>query len=425
MQSRRTPNEKDKSKTASVHAAEQVDKCVYNALRAVFIDEAFCAQALTKALKGLNNIRQHPFVTSVFYGVLDKSVRFDKLISSLCDRPPDKNTSVVLKIGFFYCLYADMPDYAAVSRTVELAKKVGAFGGFVNAVLKKALTFTPKFESALEKFSYEYSTPEWLCKRLISDYGETKAASVLGAELPQKTHIRPIKGRISSEDFESTAKNCEFTEYGCYCDKRTSDNFAPGTVAVQSVSSMRAVNAYVKGVACGKVLDLCAAPGGKSVYLSELGNYDITACDIYEHKLDLMRGYAKKYGAKITVRLNDATVYNSEFDSAFDMVIADCPCSGTGTLRSKPDILLKRKPSDIVELCKTQRAILDAAARYCKVGGILCYSTCSVLRAENEDIGDAFLSSHENYRRVDRVKLLPDTDKCDGFYIERFERCEL
>lgn len=414
----------DKNKLAAARVAEAVDKTLYNALRSVFIDEAFCAQALTRALKGLTNVRSHPFVTSAFYGVLDNNVRLDKIISGLCEKTPDKNTSVVLKMGLFYCLYADMPDYAAVNRIVELAKHVGAYGGFVNAVLKRSMKYEPAFDSALEKFSYETSIPQWLCKTVIADYGESRARSILGAELPQKTHIRPVKGKMTDSDFKAAAKGGMFTEYGCYCDRATLDNFMPGSVAVQSISSIRAVNAYINGVPRGNVLDLCAAPGGKSVYLSELGEYKITACDIYAHKLDLMRGYAKKHGAKISVALNDATKRNPAFVDAFDLVIADCPCSGTGTLKTKPDILLKRKPSDIAELCAVQTAILDAAAEYPKKNGVLCYSTCSILCDENERIGEKFLRAHKNFEKLDSLKLLPDTDNCDGFYIERFVRSE-
>ena len=398
------------------------DKALYNALHMVFVEGSYCAPAITRALKGFKILRQHPFVTSAFYGVLDNNVRLEKLISELCEKRPDKNSAVVLKIGMYYCNYADMPAYAAVNRGVDLAKAVGACSGFINAVLKKSIDYSPKFNSELEKFSYTFSTPEWLCRQLIIDYGEAKAASILGAVLPQKTHIRAVKNRITKEEFNAAVGEAQFTEYGCYVDRATQDKLREGTFAVQSLSSMRAVNTYIKGISYGDVLDLCAAPGGKSVYLSELGDFKITACDVYPHKLDLMRGYAKKLGAKIKVALNDATEPNNDFTGKFDIVIADCPCSGTGTLKTKPDILINRKPEDIKELTELQIKILNAAAEYCRPSGVLCYSTCSILKAENEQITQRFLAEHGNYKLIDEVKLLPDTDKCDGFYIARFLR---
>ncbi|MDE5592932.1 MAG: hypothetical protein K2I75_03260 [Clostridiales bacterium] len=398
------------------------DRALYNALRMVFIEGSYCAPAITRALKGFKNLRSHPFVTSAFYGVLDNNVRLEKLISELCEKRPDKNSTVVLKIGMYYCNYADMPSYAAVNRGVELAKAVGACSGFINAVLKKSIGHTPKFNSELEKFSYTYNTPQWLCKQIIIDYGEAKAASILGAVLPQKTHVRPVKNRITQTEFTNAVEGCELTEYGCYVDRAAQDKLEAGTYAVQSTSSIRAVNTYIKGFSGGDVLDLCAAPGGKSVYLSELGDFKITACDVYPHKLDLMRGYAKKLGAKINVALNDATVLNQDFIGKFDIVIADCPCSGTGTLKTKPDILLNRKAEDITELTELQTKILNAAAEYCRLGGVLCYSTCSILKAENEGIVERFAATHDNYKLIDSTKLLPDTDRCDGFYIARFLR---
>ena len=398
------------------------DRALYNALRMVFVEGSYCAPALTRALKGFKNTRQHPFVTSAFYGVLDNNVRLEKLISELCEKRPDKNSTVVLKIGMYYCNYADMPSYAAVNRGVDLAKAVGACSGFINAVLKKSIGYAPKFKSELEKFSYTFNTPEWLCRQVISDYGEVKAAAILGAVLPQKTHIRPVLKRITQDEFKSAVGDVEFTEYGCYVDRATLDRLESGTFAVQSMSSIRAVNAYIKGISYGDVIDLCAAPGGKSVYLSELGEFNITACDVYPHKLDLMRGYAKKLGAKINVALNDATVPNNDFINKFDIVIADCPCSGTGTLKTKPDILINRKAEDIAELVDLQTKILNVAAEYCRPGGVLCYSTCSILKAENEKIAERFIAEHNNYKLIDSVKLLPDTDGCDGFYIARFLR---
>lgn len=407
----------------AVYADKMIDKAVYDALYDVFVNGAYCARAITTALKSLKEQRAHSFVTSAFYGVLDKNVRLEKLIKSLCERPPQKNAEVLLKLGLYYVGYADMPAYAAVNRTVELSKSIGGvFGGFINAVLKKSVDFSPKFKTTLDKFSYDHCTPEWLCKMLITDYSETRAANILDAELSSDTHIRPVKGRITEDEFNELSKGLNRSEYGCFCDKNALDKFENGTYAVQSLSSIKAVRAYLNGINGGKVLDLCAAPGGKSVYMSELGDYKITSCDIYPHKLDLMRGYAKKLGAKISVKLNDATVHNDEFDDAFDVVVADCPCSGTGTLRSKPDILLRRKPSDLEELNTLQTKILDESAHYPKHGGVLCYSTCSVLKCENEAIVKAFLSEHKEYTLIDETKLLPDVDGCDGFYIARFRR---
>ena len=400
-----------------------IDKAVYDALAAVFIDGTYCQKAITDALKGLKDSRSHAFVTSAFYGVLDKNVRLEKLIDELCDKKPGKAPSVVLKIGLYYLGYADIPDYAAVNRTVELSKQInGVYSGFINAVLKKSIGYKPRFKNKLEEFSYAHCTPEWLCRTLISDYGETRATSILDADITDKTHIRPIKNRITTEQFDAAARGLLRTEFGCYCDKSELSRFEENTVIAQSLSSVIAVNTYIKGLGGGTVLDLCAAPGGKSVYLAEQGNYKITACDIYPHKVELIKKLAKKNGVKLNAVVNDATKHNEAFDNAFDLVIADCPCSGTGTLKSKPDIMLRRTPSDIPVLNDTQLKILYEAANYCKPGGVLCYSTCSVLKSENEKISAAFLAKHGDYNLVDEKKLLPDTDKCDGFYIARFRR---
>ena len=409
-------------KNAEPHG-DNVDRAVYDGIRDVFIDGAFCQKAVTDALKTVKDSRQHPFVTSAFYGILDKSIRLDKIISDLCDKKPSKEAALVDKIGLYYLGYADSPDYAAVNRAVNLSKHInGVFSGFINAVLKKSIGYEPKFRSALERFSYEHCAPEWLCKMLISDYSESRAATILDAVLPEKTHVRPITGRLSMQEFNKLKGNCEGTEYGCYCSKSDMKRFPDDSVTVQSLSSVRAVHVYKRGINGGRVLDLCAAPGGKSVYLSELGLFDITACDIYPHKINLMKKYAAFAGAKIKTVLSDASRPNEKFVNGFDLVIADCPCSGTGTIKTKPDVLINRQPSDINDLTVLQSKILDCAAEYVKKEGVLCYSTCSVLKCENEGMRDKFLSAHKNYSFIDEEKFLPDTDKCDGFYIARFKR---
>ena len=410
-------------KRGAFNADKIIDRAVYNALAAVFMDGAYCQKAITDAINSLKDKRSSAFVTSAFYGVLDNNIRLEKIIDGLCENKPGVAPSIVLKIGLYYLRYADMPDYAAVNRAVELSKQLnGVFSGFINAVLKKSRGYEPKFNNGLERFTYEAGAPEWLCRLLITDYGETRAMKILTATLPELTHIRPVNSKITEEQFRKIANGCTFTECGCYCDKTVISKFQQDQVVSQSLSSMRAVKSYAKDVPNGKVIDLCAAPGGKSAYLYELGDYDITACDIYQHKITLINKLAAKSGAKVNAVLNDATVYNKDFDGKFDLVIADCPCSGTGTLKSKPDILLRRKLSDLDELTGLQYKILDVASRYCKQGGVLCYSTCSILKCENEKMRDSFLSAHGEYKLLDETKFLPDTDKCDGFYIVRFKR---
>ncbi len=401
----------------------RVDKALFEALSAVFSGDAYCQQALTDAIKPISDRRHAAFVTSAFYGILDGNVRLEFVINSLCDKKPDVAASIVLKIGLYYIGYAKMPTYAAVNRAVDLSKHIGGvYGGFINAVLKRSIDFMPKFKSALEKFSYDHCAPEWLCKTLINDYSEGKAVAILDAELNKKTHIRPIKGRISEERFFELAHGLETTKYGCYCDKSEMSRFPDGSITAQSLSSVIAVNTYIKGIDGGKALDLCAAPGGKAIYLTECGNFDVTACDIFPHKIELIKKYAQKTGSKLKVLLNDASIVNDAFADGFDLVVCDCPCSGTGTLKTKPDIMLRRKPEGIEELTRLQKRILDAASGYCKVGGALCYSTCSVLKCENTDVASAFLRDHGNYEEIDRTSLFPDTDGCDGFYIARFKR---
>lgn len=424
MENRNRTSKKSLDSGASVKTA-RLDKALFTALYAVFGDGAYCQKAVTDALRMLGDERSAPFLTRAFYGVLDNNVRFEKIVSSLCEKKPETDASTVLKIGLFYLRYADMPDYAAVNRAVDLAKKCGVFSGFINAVLKRSIGFEPKFASESEKFSYMHNCPEWLCKILISDYSEKRAADILDAVLPEKTHVRPIAGRISHEEFMAEAQGCQLTEYGAYCDKRRMSAFAPGTVTVQSYASAVAVNTYKKGIDSGDVIDLCAAPGGKSAYLYELGKFNITACDIYPHKIELIKKLAQKTGARLDPVLNDATVTNNEYVGKFDLVIADCPCSGTGTLKTKPDILLNRKRDDLDGLCEIQSKILDASCEYTKPGGILCYSTCSILKCENERIRDKFLSTHDRFIPLDEKKLMPDVDHCDGFYIARFRRRDI
>ena len=181
-------------------------------------------------------------------------------------------------------------------------------------------------------------------------------------------------------------------------------------------------------------MDLCAAPGGKAVYAATLIGADVTACDIHPHRVELIKSYAKSAGVKINAIQNDATVFKPSFESAFDCVICDVPCSGVGVIKNKPDVMLNRKEEDLRSLAELQYKIISTAARYVKPSGTLCYSTCTVFKEENEDVANRFLSENPDFENLSAgcekaqactdgyVRLYPQTHGCDGFFVAKFRR---
>ena len=201
----------------------------------------------------------------------------------------------------------------------------------------------------------------------------------------------------------------------------------------QSLSSMLAAEYYLAalGRPSGRVLDVCAAPGGKAVYMSEKGAYDITACDKYPHRLSLTEKYAARMGASVCVEQNDATKLREAWRGRFDLVVCDVPCSGIGVLASRPDIARNRSAGGMAELPALQYAVLKTSAAYVAPGGALCYSTCTVLKEENEAVVERFLRDGEfalytpkfpyGFVRDGVLKTYPQ-DGMDGFFAAAFQR---
>jgi 16S rRNA (cytosine967-C5)-methyltransferase len=270
------------------------------------------------------------------------------------------------------------------------------------------------------------------------------------------THIRQ-SGSKSKNEFEKALNGFEYTAspYGYFVPKKTLDALekAKNSFTVQGLASMivcrlctaddvpktdcfdRSHNNKSNGKV--EILDVCAAPGGKSVYMAELRpDAKITACDIHPHRVELIRKYVKKFNlTNVLARTQDGTVFNPEFERKFDIVLCDVPCSGTGTIDSKPDVMLNRKPSDIEALNNIQLKILNNSAKYVRDGGGLVYSTCSVLRAENDGIIERFLAENAGWESVDIEtlsvpslvwkhgrQLLPHLSGTDGFFIAVLKR---
>ena len=350
-----------------------------------------------------------------------------------------------------------MPDSAAVNTSVELAKLSGRgqAAGLVNAVLRKVsqnkenLPEIPQRDE-VKYLSIRYSHPKWLVKRLLSLLGRTETEALLALDNgtpPLTVQINPLKTTAEELTRELsvwgvTAKphawvpGClELTGVG---DLTTLEPFREGKLLVQDPAA-RLVS-LIAGVQPGqRVLDVCAAPGGKSFSAAfAMGDKGrIISCDVHGSKLKRIEEGAARLGlTSIETAASDGRVFRPEWADAYDTVLVDAPCSGLGIIRKKPDVRYKRA-DDLFTLPVVQTALLDNAARYVAPGGVLVYSTCTILPEENQNVADAFLSEHPDFERTPfrlpepvgetdgQLTLWPQRHGTDGFYICRMKRKEL
>lgn len=430
------------------------ERICHNALMLVYRDGAYSSHALSDAIK--DDREEYEFVTRLFYGVLERDVTLTYIIDKLTKKRPKTAVMTVLKMGVYMLRYMNVPDYAAVDGCVKLTKELGKSGvaDFVNAVLRKSadIQLPARGEaSETEYVSANCGLPVWLAEKLIGQYGVDFVENMMRSD-EFRTHIRLRKG-VDSGKFETVLSKYEDisaskTKYGYYVTHNTLNllqkrhNLSQSDFAVQSLASIIAARCYCDGLdSNSKVLDLCAAPGGKAVYIAENIGCDVCACDIHPHRLELIRSYAKRMNVDISAELNDACVERGDWLGYFDCVICDVPCSGTGDLRSKPDILLNKSSEKVSELSKLQSKILRQASRYVKSGGKLCYSTCSVLCEENDEIVKKFIEHNPSFSITDCsdlavnskiggealssdgfVKLFPHTHNTDGFFVAVMRR---
>lgn len=414
---------------------EDKDLICYELLIKVFRDNAYASIELNSALKKCPP-QIAPYVTKLFYGVLEKSIYYDYVISKFTASKPKKPIVIIIKMGYYALENMNIPQYAVVNNMVNLCKKVGKGGtaGFVNSVLRNFKSVDFPQEGSLQYLSVRYSVPEWLCKAFVDDYGYEFTEKMLSYEPDNKTHIRVNFANISLEEFEkkyalSNNPEIERSKVGYYVSGKTLKSLNASDYVVQSSSSIAAVHAYLyKTHNIKNILDLCAAPGGKSVLIKTLTGADVTACDVHKHRVELISQYAAAAAVQIKTVLNDATLFRPEWENKFDLVVCDVPCSGLGVIGAKPDILFNRMQGDIDELAELQRKILETAAKYVKLGGRLCYSTCTVMHKENSGVVNGFLKNHCNFERElikspyddcekDEITLFPHVNHTDGFYV--------
>ena len=392
------------------------------------------------------------------YGVTQNRLLLDFYLAAYCSQKPDHLQPPlldILRLGAYQILFLDkVPDRAAVSEAVELAKRSGRgqAAGLVNAVLRKlsqnknALPSIPDRDE-VKFLSIRYSHPKWLVKRLLELLGRGETEAFLAADntaAPLTVQVNPLKTTQEKLTAELEALGVRVTPHawvpGCLELSGTGDltalePFRAGHFLVQDGAA--ALAARAAAVTPGqRVLDVCAAPGGKSFgaafAMEDRG--EILACDLHENKLKRIQDGAQRLGlTSIRTAAADGREFRPEWEAAFDTVLVDAPCSGLGIIRKKPDTRYK-KADDLFTLPVVQQAILDNACRYVKPGGVLVYSTCTILPEENQQVTDAFLAQHRDFSREDlplpdqadqadgQVTLWPHRHDTDGFYICRMRR---
>jgi len=409
----------------------------------------------------LNNIELNDFdkklFTHMIYGVISNKLTIDFIISNLSKLKLSKLSKPILnilRIGIYQIYYLDkIPVSAACNESVKLAKKYGhvSSAGYVNAVLRNASrrdfdSYFDEIKNDVERLSKKYSHPEWMVKLWMDKLGKENAEKLLIAN-NSKTYdaIRVNTLKISRDELYNKLKSEEFdVQIGILEDvlytydiKRLikSKYFSDGLFTVQDEAPAMVAH-LLNPQENDKVLDMCAAPGGKTTHIAELmkDNGKIIAFELYEHRVNLIKELSNRLGIKsIETYQNDATIFKSEFVESFDKVLADVPCSGLGVIRKKPDIKWNTKYEDIEELTKVQYQILENAGKYVKKDGIIVYSTCTNTNQENRDIIKKFIANNKEFSIVriedmqdefisgltedGMLELSPCFENCDGFFI--------
>lgn len=420
-------------------------------LEDVFVNQAYSNIALNKHLKGSQlSAADKGLVTEIVYGTVARKLTLEWYLSHFIqDRDKlDNWLYILLLMSAYQVRFLDkVPDHAVVNEAVELAKarKKGS-EKLVNAVLRRILREGwPDVDSIKRKNkrdSIAYSLPVWLVSKLKEEYGEERAqaifesllvrnkASIRVTDLSQKEEIKAV---LEASDSPLAASGL-VKEQGHFAGH---DLFAEGVITIQDESSqLVAPTLDLQGDE--QVLDACAAPGGKTVHMaSYLTSGKITALDLYDHKLNLIQENAQRLGVadRVQTQKLDARKVHEFFEKdSFDKILVDAPCSGTGLLRRKPDIKYNKETADFASLQQIQLEILGSVCQTLRKGGIITYSTCTIVSEENFHVVEAFLESHPEFEQVkleheckDILKdgcilITPELYGSDGFFISQFRK---
>ncbi len=406
--------------------------------------EAFASDLLTVLLKKYSIAPKEKALASVIIsGVMQNRIFIDYQLAAHYDKSLEMLSQEVLnilRIGAYQILFlTKVPVYSAVDEAVKQTRKFGqgSASGLVNAVLRKVSSykdkpFMPKSDNVIKTLSVKYSIPAWLISVFMKNTDNAENAAKGYATVP-KLHLRVNTLKASADELIEKLGFGEkaFLENAVTVDKfpniAQNDAYLQGLFHVQDLSS-QICSAAVDVRENMRVLDLCAAPGGKTFTMAQMmGNKgEILACDVSKSRLNLIKAGAERLGLNIIkTAVNDATLHNEGL-GLFDRVLCDAPCSGFGVMRRKPEIRYKAQ-KEVEALPKIQYKILCEAASHVKSGGRLVYSTCTFISEENEEIAAKFLAEHADFKAAPIFEgegncktYYPHLDSTDGFFIAAF-----
>jgi 16S rRNA (cytosine967-C5)-methyltransferase len=401
-------------------------------------DKASWSNLVLEGMYGELDERDRAAASALFYGVLSRRLTLDSCIEAHSKIPLakiDSSVRVILQCALYQILYMDsIPERAAIDSFVTLTRKMrkASASGFVNAVLRSFVRAGKAIPTS--EIYIEYSCDAELAQALINTYGEVSARTILADTLiPPPTFLRVNtlkttdtelinllwKHSVKAE-FDSHLRHCIVTHSAGAL--HNLPEFSQGLFHVQDRSSQLCAN-MLDAKPGERVLDVCAAPGGKSFVLAQMmrNTGELVCCDLHEHRVQLIEKRMAELGiTNIRTIAANMSALNPGLGT-FDKVLCDVPCSGYGVMRRRPEIKYK-PPANFFDLPELQYKLLETSSNYCKPGALLLYSTCTLSSDENETVADRFLAANPDFTQLLRKLTLPGEDGGDGFFTALFQK---
>jgi 16S rRNA (cytosine967-C5)-methyltransferase len=377
-------------------------------------------------------LAEAPFVKELCFGVLRWYLAFDQVLAEIVHKPLRYgDVRALIYCGFYQLAFMRAPDYAVVHETVSLCRELHKpwAEGVVNAALRRFIADKPNITA----FGVGKTHPKWLVARLTQVWGKPQTQRMLGLNQqrpPLTLRVNPQRASVAEVVIRLAARPLEHFPYTVVCEQainaREIDGFDAGDVSVQDAGAQLAA-VFLAPKTGDRILDACAAPGGKTLHILELApTASVLALDVSVAKCAKVQQNLKRGGVAAACVVARAEHLEWWDGALFDRILVDAPCSGTGVIRRNPDIRLQRRPEDIAHLAAGQLELLHALWQTLRPGGMMLYVTCSIMPEENQDVVAAFMTAHSDCQEVSLahplavamkhgIQLLPAAEH-DGFY---------